>query len=118
MGSPPPIPKLTPPEPRDDGSTAYPPPVRPNEPERRPQERLEALGPAPRPELLHVLMLPDFDSADRIGELWDYPESRALAEAPDRLRGGPGPSGGAGREVAGTPRVPPGPPCPRVEDWR
>jgi len=34
--------------------------VRPNELERRPQERLEALGPAPRAELLHVLMLPDF----------------------------------------------------------
>jgi hypothetical protein len=28
---------------------------------------LDALGPAPRAELLHVLMLPDFDRADRIG---------------------------------------------------
>ena len=27
-------------------------------------------------ELLHVLMLPDFDRADRIGEFWSYPESR------------------------------------------
>jgi hypothetical protein len=25
------------------------------------RERLDALGPAPRAELLHVLMLPDFD---------------------------------------------------------
>jgi hypothetical protein len=31
-------------------------------------------------ELLHVLMLPDFERADRIGEFWGYPESRAFAE--------------------------------------
>jgi hypothetical protein len=37
--------------------------------ERLLRERLDALGPAPRAELLHVLMLPDFDRADRIGEL-------------------------------------------------
>ena len=30
--------------------------------------------------LLHVLMLPDFERADRIGEFWGYPESRAFAE--------------------------------------
>jgi hypothetical protein len=30
--------------------------------------RLDALGPAPRAELLHVLMLPDFERADRIEE--------------------------------------------------
>jgi hypothetical protein len=35
---------------------------------------------AARAELLHVLMLPDFDRADRIGEFWGYPESRAFAE--------------------------------------
>jgi hypothetical protein len=35
---------------------------------------------APRAELLHVLMLPDFDRADRIGEFWRYRESRAFAE--------------------------------------
>ena len=34
----------------------------------------------PRAELLHVLMLPDLDRADRIGEFWGYPESRAFAE--------------------------------------
>jgi hypothetical protein len=42
--------------------------------------RLEALGPAPGAELLHVLMLPDFERADRIGEFWSYSESRTFAE--------------------------------------
>ena len=54
--------------------------MKPDELERRLQERLDALGPAPRAELLHVLMLPDFERADRIGEFWGYPESRAFAE--------------------------------------
>jgi hypothetical protein len=54
--------------------------VRPNELEQLLRERLNALGPAPRAELLHVLMLPDFERADRIGEFWGYPESRAFAE--------------------------------------
>ena len=31
-------------------------------------------------ELFHVLMLPDFERADRIGEFWGYPQSRAFAE--------------------------------------
>ena len=31
-------------------------------------------------ELLHVLMLPDFERADRIGEFWGYPQSREFAE--------------------------------------
>jgi hypothetical protein len=44
------------------------------------RERLEALGPAPRAELLHVLRLPDVDRVERIGEFWGYPESRAFAE--------------------------------------
>jgi hypothetical protein len=44
------------------------------------RERLDALGPARRAELLHVLMLPDFERADRIGEFWSYPRSRAFAE--------------------------------------
>jgi hypothetical protein len=30
-------------------------------------------------QLLHVLMLPDFDRADRIGEFWGY-QSRTFAE--------------------------------------
>ncbi len=33
-----------------------------------------------RAELLHVLMLSDFDRADRVGEFWGYPESHAFAE--------------------------------------
>ena len=33
-------------------------------------------------ELLHVLMLPDFERADRIGEFWSYPEIRTFAELP------------------------------------
>jgi len=32
---------------------------------------------AARAELLRVLMLPDFERADRIGESWSYPQSRA-----------------------------------------
>ena len=44
--------------------------MRPDELERRLRERLDALGPAPRAELLRVLMLPDFERADRIGEYW------------------------------------------------
>jgi len=39
-------------------------------PRRFGPERPDALGPAPRAALLHVLMLPDFDRADRIGEFW------------------------------------------------
>ena len=54
--------------------------VGPDELKRRLQERLDALGPAPRAELLHVLMLPEFERADRIGKFWGYPESRAFAE--------------------------------------
>jgi hypothetical protein len=54
--------------------------VRPDELERRLQERLDALGPAPRAELLHVLMLPDFDRADVIGSYWGNPKTRAFAE--------------------------------------
>ena len=48
--------------------------------ERVLRDRMEALGPAPRAELLHVLLLPDFERADRIGEFWSYPESRAFAK--------------------------------------
>ena len=54
--------------------------MRPDELERRLLERLDAPGPAPRAEPLHVLMLPDFDRADRIGAFWGCPESRAFAE--------------------------------------
>jgi hypothetical protein len=54
--------------------------MRPDQLERRLREWLDALGPAPCAELLHVLMLPDFERADRIGEFWGYPESRVFAE--------------------------------------
>jgi hypothetical protein len=54
--------------------------VRPDELERRLRERLDALGPAARAELLHVRRLPDFDRADRIGEFWASPETRTFGE--------------------------------------
>jgi hypothetical protein len=54
--------------------------VRPRSARAPTQERLDALGAAPRAELLHVLMLPDFERADRIGEFWGYPQSRTFAE--------------------------------------
>jgi hypothetical protein len=54
--------------------------MKPDELEVQLRKRLDALGPAPRAELLHVLMLPDFDRVDRIGEFWSYPESRTFAE--------------------------------------
>ena len=33
-----------------------------------------------RAEPLHVLMLPDFERADRIGEFWGNPKTRTFAE--------------------------------------
>jgi len=54
--------------------------MKPDELERRLQEGLNALGPARRAELLHVLVLPDFERADRIGEFWSSPQSRTFAE--------------------------------------
>jgi hypothetical protein len=53
--------------------------MRPDELEPRLRQRLDALGPAPRPELLHVLMLPDLERAERIGEFWEL-QSRTFAE--------------------------------------
>lgn len=49
-------------------------------PSARLRERLDAVGPAPRAELLQVLMLPDFDRADRIGEFYGNPKTRRSAE--------------------------------------
>jgi hypothetical protein len=54
--------------------------MRPDQLERRLRERLDALGPAPGAELVHVLRLPDFDRADRIGEFWASPETRTFGE--------------------------------------
>jgi hypothetical protein len=44
------------------------------------RQRLRALPPAARAELVHVLMLPDFDRARRIGEFWGHPETRSFGE--------------------------------------
>jgi hypothetical protein len=49
--------------------------------ERQLRTRLDALGPARRAELLHVLMLPDFERADRIGEFWGNPKTWTFAES-------------------------------------
>ena len=54
--------------------------MRPDQRETLLRERLEALGPAPRAELLHVLRLPDFDRADAIGSYWGNPKTRTFAE--------------------------------------
>jgi len=54
--------------------------VGPDELERRLQARLDALGPAPNAELLHVLKLPDFGRVDRIGSYWGNPATRTFAE--------------------------------------
>jgi hypothetical protein len=54
--------------------------VRPDELERRLRERLDALGPAARAELLHVLMLPDSSGPTGSESSGGYPESRAFAE--------------------------------------
>ena len=48
--------------------------------ERQLGQRPDALGPAPRAELLHVLMLPDFERADAIGSYWPNPKTRTFAE--------------------------------------
>ena len=44
------------------------------------RQHMEALPKAARAELLRVLMLPDLERAERIGEFWSYPQSRAFAE--------------------------------------
>jgi hypothetical protein len=44
------------------------------------RQRLRALPPAARAELLHVLRLPDFERAARIGEFWGHPETRTVGE--------------------------------------
>jgi hypothetical protein len=41
--------------------------MRPDQLDRRLRERLDALGPAPRAELLHVLMLTDLERAKAVG---------------------------------------------------
>jgi hypothetical protein len=48
--------------------------------ERVLRERLDALPPAARAELLHVLTLPDYDRVGRIGEFYGNPQTRAFAQ--------------------------------------
>jgi hypothetical protein len=54
--------------------------MRPDELDRRLRERLDALGPAPRTELLHVLMQPDFK---RHNLLADKPRKKAKKDRGD-----------------------------------
>ena len=54
--------------------------MRPDELERRLQERLDALPPAACAGLLHVLMLPDFERVDAIGSYWGNPKTRTFSE--------------------------------------
>jgi hypothetical protein len=56
------------------------PQLRPDSLERQLRSRLDALGLAPRAELLHVLMLPDLERADAIGQFWGHPETRTFGE--------------------------------------
>lgn len=44
------------------------------------RQALDAFPPAARAELLHVLVLPDFDRVARIGEYWANPRTRTFAE--------------------------------------
>jgi hypothetical protein len=66
-------------------------------------------------ELLHVLMLPDFERANRIGEFWGYPQSSDFAEllidfAESDAAGGAGRDGAGGRVVVGDMRLRKSPP--------
>jgi hypothetical protein len=74
--------------------------MRPDELERRLRERLDALGPAPRAELLHVLMLPT-STAPTGSSSSAEPEDAHLRRAADRLRGGSDAPGGARLDVGG-----------------
>ena len=44
------------------------------------RDALDAMGAAPRAELLHTLDLADFQRAERIGELWASPKTPSIAE--------------------------------------
>jgi len=54
--------------------------MRPDELERRLRQRLDALGPAQRAELLHRLMLPRLRPGRPDRRVLELPESRAFAE--------------------------------------
>ena len=48
--------------------------------ERQLCDRLDAIGPAPRAVLMHVLMLPDHQHAARIGEFFGDPRTQTFAQ--------------------------------------
>ena len=52
----------------------------PDQLERQLQERLDDLPRAARAELLHVLMLSDFNRVDAIGSYWANPATRTFGE--------------------------------------
>jgi hypothetical protein len=56
--------------------------MRPDRLERRPRDRqdVDALGPAPRAELLHVLLPPDFERVGGIQSYWGNPATRSFGE--------------------------------------
>jgi len=64
------------------------------------RERLDALGPAPRAELLHVLMLPTSNAPTGSASSGGTRRLGRSPSSPDRLRGGPDPLTGARRNAA------------------
>ena len=54
----------------------------PDQLERRIREVLDALGPLGRDALLKVLLSPDPERAQLIGEIWNHPQGGASAELP------------------------------------
>jgi hypothetical protein len=56
--------------------------MRPDRLERRLRDRqdVDALGPAPRAELLHVLLPPDFERVGAIQSYWGNPATRSFGE--------------------------------------
>jgi hypothetical protein len=50
-----------------------------DETEQELRQRLQALPPTARAELLHVLQLPDLDR-ERVGEFWANPNTRTFGE--------------------------------------
>jgi len=73
--------------------------MRPDELKRRLQDSTFS---SRRPRrALHVLMLPDLERAERIGELWSYLQSRTFAELLIDCEERPDAPSGARRDVAG-----------------
>ncbi len=81
--------------------------------EGRLRQRLDALPPAACAELLHVLVLPDFDRAGRIGEFYGNAQTRSFAELLIDCERGPGAPGGTCGDAAGRLSVPWSPGAPR-----